>query len=110
MHDEWSKPLQVEMFAASLRANSTDIKAFLEALAVKLEGSLPGQTLVTSEHSPVVHAAYEQCVNVLMSQLKEYKDRLGNVPERQKAAGGTRQGVAPKRPRAEPPRGTGGGK
>ena len=36
MSDERSEPLQVEMLAASLRADTTDLKAFLEALAKKL--------------------------------------------------------------------------
>ncbi len=62
---------------------------------VKTSLILPGQTLVTSEHGPVVHAAYEQCVNVLMGQVKDYKDRLGNVPERQKAVEGTRNTLEP---------------
>ena len=33
MHDELGEPLEVEMLAASLRASSTDLKAFMEALA-----------------------------------------------------------------------------
>ncbi len=43
------EPMQVELFAASLRADSTDIKAFMEALAVKLQGSLPNQTTVARQ-------------------------------------------------------------
>lgn len=35
-----------ELLAASLRADSGDITAFTEALAVKLSGALPGQTVV----------------------------------------------------------------
>ena len=31
-----------ELVAASLRADATDLAAFVEALAVKLEGALPG--------------------------------------------------------------------
>ncbi|HEY1378236.1 MAG TPA: HPF/RaiA family ribosome-associated protein [Gemmataceae bacterium] len=62
---------------------------------VKTTLILPGQTLVTSEHGPVVHAAYEQCVHVLLEQLKDYKDRLGQVPERQKVEKGTRQELRP---------------
>ena len=44
-------PLQVELFAASLRADRTDLKAFLEALAAKLTGSLPAQTQVMRQSS-----------------------------------------------------------
>lgn len=38
--------LQFEMVAASLRADTRDLKAFVEALAVKLEGALPNQAVV----------------------------------------------------------------
>lgn len=41
--------LQVDLLAASLRADTTDLKAFLEVLAVKLEGALPDQTVVTRQ-------------------------------------------------------------
>jgi hypothetical protein len=46
MHDELSEPMQVELFASSLRADASDLKAFMEALAAKLSGSLPEQTQV----------------------------------------------------------------
>ena len=36
--------LGFEVLAASLRADTTDTRAFLEALATKLEGALPSQT------------------------------------------------------------------
>jgi hypothetical protein len=35
-----------ELVAASLRADATDVAAFVEALAVKLEGALPGSVRV----------------------------------------------------------------
>ncbi len=35
-----------EVLASSLRADVGDLRAFMEALAVKLEGALPGQTSV----------------------------------------------------------------
>ena len=38
--------LGFELLASSLRADAGDIKAFMEALATKLEGALPGQTMV----------------------------------------------------------------
>lgn len=38
--------LGFEMLAASLRADETDARAFLEALATKLAGALPAQTRV----------------------------------------------------------------
>ena len=38
--------LGFELLAASLRADETDARAFLAALAIKLEGALPAQTRV----------------------------------------------------------------
>jgi hypothetical protein len=35
-----------DLVAASLRADTTDVNAFVEALAVKLEGALPGSVKV----------------------------------------------------------------
>ena len=49
MLDQPDASMQVELLAASLRASSTDLKAFMEALAVKLEGSLPNQTKVVRQ-------------------------------------------------------------
>ncbi len=49
--DENMEPLQVDLFAASLRADMTDLKAFMEALATKLEGALPMQTTLTRQNS-----------------------------------------------------------
>jgi ribosome-associated translation inhibitor RaiA len=62
---------------------------------VKTSLLLPGQTLVASDHNQVAHAAYENCVDVLTAQLKEYKDRLGQVPERQKTVEGTHNRLEP---------------
>lgn len=73
MHDELSEPLQVEMFAASLRADSTDIRAFLEALAVKLEGSLPNQTQVKRHRSIF---SREHPVNEIVVTLGDYQYRI----------------------------------
>ena len=36
----------LDLVAASLRADAGDLDAFVEALAVKLEGALPGQVVV----------------------------------------------------------------
>ena len=74
MNDELSEPLRMEMFAASLRADSTDVKAFLEALASKLEGSLPNQTIVT-RHSGLF--SREHPVKEITVTLGEYQYRIG---------------------------------
>ena len=73
MNDELSEPLRMEMFAASLRADSTDVKAFLEALATKLEGSLPNQTIVT-RHSGLF--SREHPVKDITVTLGEYQYRI----------------------------------
>ena len=41
-----SPGMDLELLAASLRADSSDIRAFVEGLAVKLEGALPGRVRV----------------------------------------------------------------
>lgn len=74
MNDELSEPLQVEMFAASLRADFTDVKAFLEALAVKLAGSLPNYTTVTRQSSIFSRA---HPVKEIAVSLGEYQYRIG---------------------------------
>ena len=74
MNDELGEPLQMELLAASLRADSTDVKAFLEALAVKLEGSLPDRTTVT-RHSSIF--SKEHPVKEIALSLGEYQYRIG---------------------------------
>jgi len=74
MHDELSEPLRMEMFAASLRADNTDVKAFLEALAVKLEGALPGLTTITRQGGMF---AREHPVKEISVSLGEYQYRIG---------------------------------
>ena len=74
MNDELSEQIRTELFAASLRADNTDIKAFLEALAVKLEGSLPEHTKVTRQGSLFSREHPVKEVKVL---LGEYEYRIG---------------------------------
>src|SRR5438445_13715858 len=73
MHDELGEPLEVEMLAASLRASSTDLKAFMEALAAKLEGSLPNQTTVI-RHSSLF--SREHPVKEIAVVLGDYQYRI----------------------------------
>ena len=40
-----------DMVAAGLRADATDLNAFVEALAVKLEGALPGRVTIARQGS-----------------------------------------------------------
>src|SRR6202521_4129726 len=67
------EPLEMELLAASLRADSTDSRAFLEALAVKLEGSLPNQTTVT-RHSSIF--SREHPVKEINVTLGDYQYRI----------------------------------
>lgn len=67
------EPMQVELFAASLRADSTDIKAFMEALAVKLQGSLPNQTTVARQSG---FFAKEHPVREITVTLGDYQYRI----------------------------------
>ncbi len=73
MHDELSEPMQVELFASSLRADATDLKAFMEALATKLSGSLPEQTQVT-RHSGLF--SREHPVREIAIVLGDYQYRI----------------------------------
>jgi ribosome-associated translation inhibitor RaiA len=51
---------------------------------VKLSLILPGETLVTSDHDAVVHAAFHRALDSLERALESYKGRLGGVDARQK--------------------------
>ncbi len=81
MHDELGEPLQVELFAASLRADSTDLSAFMEALASKLAGSLPGQTQVARQSGLFTrtHPVKEIMVTLGDYQYRIIKERHGTL-------------------------------
>jgi len=74
MSDEISQPMRTELFAASLRADKTELKTFLDALAIKLEGSLPDYTRVTRQGSFFSH---ERPVKEIVVSLGEYQYRIG---------------------------------
>ena len=73
MSEELSEPMRTELYAASLRADKTDLKTFLEALAVKLEGSLPDYTRVTRQGM----FSREHPVKEVAVSLGEYQYRIG---------------------------------
>lgn len=56
---------------------------------------LSGETLVSSDHHPQAHAAFEHCVDNLVRELQRYKDRLGDVSERGKQLEGTHHDLIP---------------
>lgn len=59
---------------------------------------LSGDTLVSSDHHPQAHAAFEHCINNLVRELQRYRDRLGDVPERNKQQEGTHHELLPTLP------------
>ncbi|GCF07557.1 hypothetical protein [Dictyobacter arantiisoli] len=79
MSDELSEPMQVELFAASLRATSVDLNAFVEALAAKLSGSLPSQTQVI-RHSSLF--SREHPVKEIFVALGDYQYRITRERQR----------------------------
>ena len=79
MQDEPSQSMQVELFAASLRADYTDVGAFLEALAAKFQGALPTHTSVT-RHAGLFsreHPVKEIAVTLGEFQYRMSKERQG---------------------------------
>src|SRR5260370_39421058 len=66
--------MRTELYAASLRADNTDTRAFLEALAVKLEGSLPDNTTVTPQSGLF---SREHPVKEVAVSLGDYHYRIG---------------------------------
>ena len=74
MQNEPSQSMQVELYAASLRADYTDAGAFLEALAVKFEGALPSHTKVTRSTSLF---SRERPIKEMMVTLGDFQYRIG---------------------------------
>jgi len=74
MGDEISQPMRTELFAASLRADKNDLKTFLDALAIKLEGSLPDHTKVTRQGGVF---SRERSVKEIVVTLGENRYRIG---------------------------------
>lgn len=66
-------PLEVDLLAASLRADTGDLKAFLEALAVKLEGALPLATVVTRQRKLF---SKEHPVKEILITMDDYHYRI----------------------------------
>jgi ribosome-associated translation inhibitor RaiA len=59
---------------------------------------LPGDTLVSSEHHPLAHTAFEHCIQNLVREVQRYKDQLGHVPEQAKQQEGTHRELLPTLP------------
>ncbi len=65
--------LQVDLLAASLRADMTDLKAFMEVLAVKLEEAMPDQTVVARQNKLF---SREHPVREILITLDDYQYRI----------------------------------
>jgi ribosome-associated translation inhibitor RaiA len=63
--------------------------------SVKTTLILSGSTLVANDHDPAMHAALERSLASLEENIRAYKERLGQVPERQKQEKGTHQDLRP---------------
>lgn len=59
---------------------------------------LPGDTLVSSDHQPLAHTAFEHCIHNLVREVRRYKDQLGAVPEQAKHTEGTHHELIPTLP------------
>jgi ribosome-associated translation inhibitor RaiA len=86
---------QVEAFPLS------DVRVLVERnersndYSVKVTLILDGATLVGNDHASALHAAFENCLRSLSENVRAYKDRLGQVPARQKHLKGTHQELEP---------------
>lgn len=74
MSDEIGQSMWTELYAASLRADKSDLKTFLDVLAVKLERSLPEYTKVTRQGSIF---SRERPVKEIAVSLGVYQYRIG---------------------------------
>jgi len=84
---------QVEHFPLSDLHILVEYNSRSNDYSVKTSLILDGATLVGSDHDLVMHAAFLRCLDSLSENIRAYKDRLGNVPERQRAEKGTTQDV-----------------
>jgi hypothetical protein len=74
MSDEISEPMRTELYAASLRADKADLTTFLDALAIKLEGSLPDYTMVSRQGSIF---SRERTIKEVIVSLADHQYRIG---------------------------------
>ena len=77
-----TQPDDFEMVAASLRADSGDLPAYVDALAVKLEGALPGRCEVDRRAKRLF--SHEKVVRKLSLSIGDWRytleaDGAGNV-------------------------------
>jgi hypothetical protein len=76
------EPEDFEMVAASLRADAGDIPVFVEGLADKLEGALPGHVQIERHSRKLL--SHDKVVRRLVAEVGDYRytldsDGAGNV-------------------------------
>jgi ribosome-associated translation inhibitor RaiA len=86
---------QVEAFPMSVVHVLVERNTRSNDYSVKITLILPGETLVGNDHDDFLLAAFDHCLIGLEENVRAYKDRLGQVPTRQKTEKGTRQELEP---------------
>jgi hypothetical protein len=76
---EVSGPEQVDLLASSLRADTSDLNAFLEVLATKLAGALPNQTTVQRQNKLF---SREHPIREIAVTLGEHQYRISRESQR----------------------------
>lgn len=71
-------PLDIDLIAASLRADSSDLSAFVEALAVKLEDAIPGSVRVQRRRGSLFAAKAVQRIELDADDQRLELERTGN--------------------------------
>ncbi len=71
-------PLDIDLIAASLRADSSDLGAFVEALAVKLEDAIPGSVRVQRRRGSLFAAKAVQRIELDADDQRLELERTGN--------------------------------
>src|SRR5262249_22446601 len=66
-------------------------------VSIKLTLILPGSTLVTNDHDPILIVAFDRCLSALADAVERYKARLDGQGDRQKAEKGTAHDLRPTR-------------
>jgi len=82
--DEIDRPVvDMDLLAASLRADSSDLSAFVESLAAKLEEAMPGRVRVDRRRSGMFGPKSVQSVSVdLADRRLELRNERGAVQTR----------------------------
>jgi hypothetical protein len=75
--------LDLDLLAASLRADSSDVDAFVESLAVKLEAALPGRAQVQRRRTGLLGSKRVQAITLDAGQRRlELRVRNGALESR----------------------------